>query len=100
MQASAADVLTTVGEVRHRRGPQGKAGVAHYGVFIRALDLRSISHAIAIGSQQCSKKPTRFLARGTSNGRLRSTPSGLDSGWPLETKPIHRTTLGYNRTVC
>src|SRR5262249_55317563 len=47
---------------------------------------------------QCSRKHTRFSARGTSNGRLRSTLSGLDSSWPLETKPIHRTTSGFAAT--
>jgi integration host factor subunit beta len=46
-------------------------------------------------SLQCSKKRTRFSARGTSNGRLCSIPSNLDSSWPLGTKPIHRITSGF-----
>ena len=48
-----------------------------------------------VSELQCSKKPTRFSARGTSKGRSSSTPSSLASSWPLETKTIHRTTSDF-----
>jgi hypothetical protein len=42
-------------------------------------------------------KRTRFSARATSNGQSASIRNNLASSWPLETKPIHRTTSGFRR---
>src|SRR5215469_2089224 len=41
------------------------------------------------------KKTHPILGTRDIQRRLRSTPSGLDSIWPLRTKPIHRTTSDF-----
>jgi hypothetical protein len=52
---------------------------------------------MGVRSLQCSKKRTRFSVRGTSNGRLRSTPSNLDFKLAFGDKADPPNYVGFRR---